>query len=380
MATNSVTTENSPEYVTLVECTSMLIDSLVSDVNNIGTELFSKNFLSESDREVLQTGVEPSKKASRMIDAVRMKIKVNPKRFDDFVDILVKQGDFMADSVQKVKEVYKEKVAMRPSADNTVHLSFKCHCGGCTLKTFLKDGCPKFPRVSQASKQCPQFPFLNTAGLRKAEKEMLEVRLLTEVEKIKESFADFCVSISQSHFEYPIEDIKVHLLITINTFSTVEKAEIKNAKTIRDIVIAVSDHISFFNYDLMGQIITKYAPTDEPLLNKYLAKFRAYCERNVFEVPPTVYHYGSRVDPEDCFALKYSLESSVSLNRIKFICIQVASILRIDTCNLRLLSIEDGCLLLSFAASRKMFPFSSEQESLLNKIGLKHKRKVSKKR
>ena len=190
------------------------------------------------------------------------------------------------------------------------------------------------------------------------------------MEKIKDSFADFCVAISQSRFEYPIEDIKVYLLM-MKTFSVEEKAEIKNAKTIRDIVIALSDYISFFNYDIMERIVTKYAPSDEPLLKQYLTDFKAYCDRNVFEVPPTAFYHGDKVETESCFALKYSADHPVSLNQVKSIQIQIAAVLQIDACNLRLLLIEDGCVLLVFTISKELLPLSTKQEDSLNAMGLR---------
>ena len=172
----AMATKPSSENATIVECTSLLVNSIVSDVEGIGAELYSAGFLSDGEREKLQLtglGSEPSSKANRIVDAVGRKIKVNPRRFDDFINILTKQGSFMADCVQQVKEVYQKKLSDPHSGGP----SFKCKCGGCTLKEFLKNGCPKAPKDKQVSGKIPQFPFLSISGLSETERDMLEVRL-----------------------------------------------------------------------------------------------------------------------------------------------------------------------------------------------------------
>ena len=360
----------SPEYSTMIECTALLVESIVSDVDDLGTELFSKNFLSASDRESLQItgpGSEPTKKANRIIDAVRNKIKVNPKLFAEFFKILESRGDFMTDCVQKVTQCYNQRKRLSSSCEP----GFTCPCGCCTLKDFFTKGCPN---ATKKTSQVPQFPYLRTSKLSESDWELLERRLLSEFKKINESFSDFCLSISQSSFDYPIEDIKLYLLM-MKTISPEEKAELKNAQTMRDILIALCNTISFFNYEIIEVIITKFAPSEAHLLNEYLTKFKLYCERNVFEVPPSVYHRGGNIVSEVYFSLKYSREGPISLNQVKCACLHVATILKIESCNLRLATIEEGCVLLKIympkEIAEEVLPFSSQQDVLLGAVGLR---------
>ena len=238
-------------------------------------------------------------------------------------------------------------------------------------KGFFLSGCPE--AVKKDSLVGPHFPFLNTPKLSKTDRNLLERKLLSEFEKIQDSFADFCVSISRSKFNYPIREIKVYLLV-MKAFTLEERAELKSAKTISDILFVLSVHVSFFNYDLLERIITKFAPADEPLLREYLSKFKTFCERNVFEVPPSVYYRDCSSDSEEYFALKYACEGSVSLNKVKTVCLLIADILQIDSCNLRLAMIEDGCVLLKFFIPKEIaidvLPITAEQETRLNAADL----------
>ena len=364
--------ESSPECATMVECTSLLVESILSDVDNIGTELFSRNLLSFSDRETLQLtgpGSEPSKKANRIIDTIISKIKVNPRRFDDFVEVLKSRGDFMTDCVHEITECYTKKVNVQHRDD--FKPGFKCHCGGCSFKDFFMGGCPEVKKTEL--QKGPQFPFLNTPKLSKSDRELLERKLLSEHKKIKESFAFFYVLVSRSSSEYPIEEIKVYLLM-MKAFSPEERAELKNAKTKSDILFALCNHISFFNYDLLEQIITTFAPSDKPLLTDYLTKFTAFCERSVFEVPPSDYH-GESSESEKYFSLKYSHDGPITLNQVKSVCLNIADILKIDSWSLRLASIEDGCVLLKFSVPKEVaktvLPLSPDQDVLLNAAALR---------
>ncbi len=95
----------SPEWETIVECSSLLIDSIKGSVDSIGNELRSKWFLSESEYESLKQigpGSEPFIRARKVISAVECRVKSRPALFEDFVAVLRSQGEWMRDCTKQV--------------------------------------------------------------------------------------------------------------------------------------------------------------------------------------------------------------------------------------------------------------------------------------
>ena len=127
-------------------------------------------------------------------------------------------------------------------------------------------------------------------------------------------FAKFERKIIQSleNVKVPLEQFKVFIL-SLKAFTDGKEAkvldqesiqEIKAAKNISEVFIALHKYISFFNYHIVKHIIDEFGEErDYILLQKYLEKFHRFCHRNIYEVPSNLFPPISRFTAK-VFALK----------------------------------------------------------------------------
>ena len=101
----------SPELNAFVKCTPKLVTAISEEVNNIGDNLYSEDYLTRELYESLLSsgpGNECLNKARRIVSAVRKIIANKPSRFFKFVQILrgLKSSVIISDCVQELLERY----------------------------------------------------------------------------------------------------------------------------------------------------------------------------------------------------------------------------------------------------------------------------------
>ncbi len=368
----------SPEWETIVECSTLLIDSMKGNVDNIGNEFHSKWFLSESEYESLKQigpGSEPSIRARKIISAVECKVKSQPALFEHFVTVLRSQGDWMRDCTEKVEECYKAKQL----ASSEESPGFVCpYCQKCSLEDFFMSGCPQEKtEKTTASISSPTFPYLNTKCLSEPEKHMLLDKLTTDYESIVSAFRKLCLTLSKSPaFKDEIDDIKLFLSASA-IFSKEEKIQLMSSKTMTEVLmILLLERASFFNHQTIELVVNEYGSSDDKReMQKYLEGFNSYCKHNVFEVPHAVFHPGQNEDIKHSkFALKYFEEGPIMLQQITTLCNRIAKTLHINSWALSLESIQKGCVYLTFSIpvsiATKVLPISEAQLIELSRLGL----------
>ena len=149
--------------------------------------------------------------------------------------------------------------------------------------------------------------------------------------------------------------------------------ELKQAKTFSDLLKALYNHLSFYEYEVLKNIIDEFGTDDHKrLLRDYLNEFKIYCQRSVFEVPFSAFEY-----EKDCysdrtrtvFALKCTKEKPLTLQQAESTTQDIAKILNIDPWRLTLISIQEGYCLPIFSVPRVFFEkqqlFSKSQELLV---------------
>ena len=371
----------SPEWETIVECSTLLINSIKEDVDNIGDELHSKWFLSESGYESLKQigpGSEPSIRARKIISAVECKVKSQPALFEHFVTVLRSQGEWMRDCTEKVEECYKAKQLV--SFEESQGPGFVCpYCQKCSLEDFFLSGCPQEKTMKTSlSISSPNFPYLDTKRLSEPEKHMLLDKLTTDYDSIVSAFRKLCLTLSKSPaFKDEIDNIKLFLSASA-IFSKEEKMQLLSSKTMAQVLmILLLERASFFNHQTIELVVNEYGSSDDKReMQKYLQEFNSYCERDVFEVPHSVFHPGQIEDSEHLkyFALKFFEEGLIILQQITTICNRIAKTLHINSWALSLVSIEKGCVFLTFAIpiaiATNVLPISEAQLIELSRYGL----------
>ncbi len=261
---------------------------------------------------------------------------------------------------------------------------FLCpYCGKCSLEQFISDnGCPK---KKSSSDSTVRFPYLNLSDLDEDNRIDLEDRLVDDTREMILQFATFTAMIRSSlnDLQVPLEDIKCSILsleafsekIGAKVLDEKDREEIKSAKSVAGVFITLCNYVSFFNYDIIEHIIKLYGSADDhERLKEYVCAFNTFSERNVFEVPASVFSVSKSRTTAKVFALKctqrvYSLEGVQSMKR------KIAKVLGLKPLSLQLCSIKKGCVELHFLISsdvaNRIFPVSPAHESALSDIGVR---------
>jgi len=179
-----------------------------------------------------------------------------------------------------------------------------------------------------------------------------------------------------------VDELLAHLTF-LETLDPVKKepissncyADVMKAQTIPKVFIALSNYTSFFNYDVIGQIINELGTEeDKRELQKYEDDFQMYAKRRVYECLPQVGPV-SEIDHADIFVKVDSHYESCTMAELREFRDKLNELLRITSQgNLRLCRVEKGCFQLMFQVpsfmQQRVFPLSSEQERALAAEGV----------
>ena len=207
---------SSPEYLTIRECYPHLVSVVKDSYDTIGDRLFSQGYISRKIRNFIRMDSKmPTEKAQKLLDTIIDRIVYHPNVFDDFIEILEKEGPSTSDVVRELRDVYKTKgvCEVEPSPDqndcdseashsmdsfceDSFHFTTEqpesthrqpgcvCLCGECSSEQFFSEkGCPK-------AEQKKLFPFLDVDKLDDADKIDLEQRLISDTRKMVTMFAN----------------------------------------------------------------------------------------------------------------------------------------------------------------------------------------------
>ena len=268
-------------------------------------------------------------------------------------------------------------VSPRPSSSSQSEGSqkppFGCGCGKCTFFSFIESGCPN-PLPSARA-----FPYLDLSGLTHEQKETLASRLRFESRDIMFKFEHVKSVAMRSLMRrgVTVDELLSHLTI-LETFDPVKKepkstncyADVMNAQTIPKVFIALSNYLSFFNYDIIGQIIIELGTEeDKRELQKYKDHFKVYAKRRIYECLPQVGPV-SETDHADIFVKVDSHYESYTVVELQDFQNRLCELFHISSQGiLRLCRVEKGCFQLMFQVpyfmQQRIFPLSSEQERAL---------------
>ena len=236
------------------------------------------------------------------------------------------------------------------------------------------------------------LPYLNASGLTEVQKSILVGRLLDESQKMLLAFQRLVSTARRSLIQQniPPEDLMAELM-SLDAFDPVlNKAkislthtpvfrecqkELQATKSINAVFFTVKDYFSFFNYKIIEHIIEVFGTSDDQEeLQKYKETLERYCKRRVFECPPHI--YGSRSESgRACLVLKKDdVLSNFSMNELRVFQYKLCQILQVTEHTLQLLSVEEGCLQLTFQipsfVQQLVFPLPEDQLKSLKAEGV----------
>ena len=207
---------------------------------------------------------------------------------------------------------------------------FGCGCGECTLQ--IVQNCPNPVKTKSG------FPYMDTAGLNKEEKDSLFGRLLSESRDIRRQFYAIVYKIFASLKKRGVSptDLVVHL-ISLQALDPVLKDaspvtfqdrsdKLDKCTTVLEVLPVIQDYFSFFNYDVIEHIIKELGSEDDKkMLQQYEQYFKAYCKRRIYEAPPM---YGTSGDCRVVMMTDNSFEK-YTLNELKVLKFRLTRIFKI---------------------------------------------------
>ena len=147
-----------------------------------------------------------------------------------------------------------------------------------------------------------------------------------------------------------------------------------NLKTIDDVMAKVGEYSSFFNYEILQNIIDHVgAKKDRENLATYLREFAEYAKRKVYECPCEVGQLNETGRSNVFVTLDRSYDT-FTVSCLKDFERELAKILNVSSDVVVLYRIAPGNLRLIFqiplSIQKTIFPLSSEQEVALTKLGV----------
>ena len=231
------------------------------------------------------------------------------------------------------------------------------------------------------------FPYLKASGLTPEQQEGLKIRLCVESEDMVRKFGHLRSRVYESLCErnVPVDKLVTHLL-SLGAFDPVHMEsqkpalqtffqELRNARSIEDVLYIIRNCISFFNYHVIEHIVNELGTDqDRAELQNYERDFNEYSKRRVCECPP---EYGPKSDADhvNLVVKKASVYEEFTVKELKKFEYRLSRIFCVTPPSvLRLCRVEEGCLQLIFQVpsfvQQEIFPLSSEQESALAAEGV----------
>ena len=252
---------------------------------------------------------------------------------------------------------------------------------------YLMDSCQK----SIATKT--GLPYLDASRLTESQRTMLVGRLLDESQDMLFDFRHLVSTARKSLIQQniPPEDLVAELLSLDVLDPVLNKAKVpgtdtpvfrecqeklQEAKSINAVFFIIKDYFSFFNYKIIECIINEFGTKDDQeAVRSYKETFERYCKHRVFECPPHI--YGSRSESGlACLVVKKDdVLGNFSMNELKLFHYRLCRILQVTEHTLQLLSVEEGCLQLTFQiptfVQHLVLPLSEDQETSLKAEGVR---------
>ena len=260
---------------------------------------------------------------------------------------------------------------------------FVCpYCKECSPQQFFsKEGCPKKTISVETS---TLFPYLDITGLDDEDVTYLEEKLIHDTRDIMIKFSDFSLCIRESIEEMDItldkvQDCVLSAVVSkhqgVSGLDSEHEERVLAANSLAKIfsILRVYNYISFLNYQVIELLIQRYGTADDhKKLKQYLGDLKIFCQRNVFEVPPSALSSCKSRKTAKVITLKYT-EPGLTLNGTIVLKVKVAEILGLEFNALQLCSVKKGCVelhfLVSAAVAEHIFPLSPSQQLALSEIG-----------
>ncbi len=153
--------------------------------------------------------------------------------------------------------------------------------------------------------------------------------------------------------EVSAEDLYLFLLGLPFEYDKSTTDELENAKTLEDIFIALEKNFSFWDHEIFQYLIEEYDLDENHKKLQYAKHFESYIqEHNVsqfVEINPSLANHKAESRDSKKLTLKFDVNTvHCSLAKVRELKETVATLLNVKSSTLRLLSIQEGCMEVTF--------------------------------
>lgn len=233
------------------------------------------------------------------------------------------------------------------------------------------------------------FPLLSEiTDLNQREKKLLQARLKLETRDIIKMYWKLVNTFRKSlkNRNFPLDEL-ISYLKMLEAYDPVKEVlqeqrvsvfeehlqQLKNATSLSDIFDVVEKYCSFFNYDIIKNMIEDFGTdNDKKELLKYIREFNQYAKRRIYECPSNF-----TKGKEEGARLHLKLDSKYderNLSALEEFQVSLCKILKVSVNSLLLCRLDAGCIEVEYQIpaflQRGAFPLTSEQETALSDLGV----------
>ncbi len=221
------------------------------------------------------------------------------------------------------------------------------------------------------------FPHLKTPDLSDAERDKLKRRLKMETKGIVNHFATLVgkTILALKNKGISISDLRavIEHSYSRNGNKLINQLEKVTVIEISHVFRELYHFWSFFDYEILGVIITSCCCDLKSDFDEYVLTFKKYCHRRVCEVPDNSFPNEISEQKKTYIQIDQNFINEIErmkMEDLKDIVDNLETVLKTNLC---ILEIRDGCIILTFHCLHELdvlFPLSSKQEEKLQEIGV----------
>ena len=294
-------------YQVMLRYNDKLVTALSLDPQGISRILLAKGLIPEHTEAQMQQSSTSCEKATILVSTVRQLVKISPKQFHVFLDILSQQA-WMKDTTEELRFC----ISLKQFRKDTVQ----------AVSTGDHDSTDNYRQSSDVSSNGEDhtIPELNSQD--KAE---LEAQLILNADSMRKKFASLLLNVVHSFKRQNIDPRELAtgiLALTEHDDPAISKPLLERhkdalmkAQTVDHTFDVLRPHMTFFNYEILEFLIEEMgSPDDKHKLQKFLQEFRRFCRRSVFEIPPNVLgHSAEKVVGQQKFCVKITKQFKAAL-------------------------------------------------------------------
>ena len=309
IGTSTVSSTTNEPYQIMLHYNDKLITALSLDPQGISSVLLAKGLIPEHTEAQMQQSTTPYEKATILVSTVRQVVKIAPKQFHVFLDILSYQA-----WTKNIMEVLQSCIGPKQSRKDA---------GKQAESTGDDDSTDKEHKSSSdisSNGEDYTFPKLNSED--KAE---LEAQLILSADSMRKKFASLLLSVVNSFQSQGIDPRKLATAVLALTeyedpvigkpLLEKDKEALMKAQTVDHTFDILRPHMTFFNYEILEFLIEEMgSANDKHKLQMFLQEFRRFCRRSVFEIPANVLgHSTEKVIDQQKFCVKITKQFKAAL-------------------------------------------------------------------